>query len=137
MRISLDWLSDFVEWNEKDPAVIADRLTISVAEIEEVEERGRFLKDCCVGRVKALAKHPKADRLLLATVETDRGDKAVVCGGTNLKEGMLVAFAHVGATVRWHGEDVVTLEKTKIRAGSSTGRPPACPSARTCGRRWA
>jgi len=121
MKISLDWLSDFITWKEKDPRVIAERLTLATGEVEEIEEQGLQLADCCVGRVLTLARHPNADRLSLCDVATDRGTKHVVCGGTNLRKGMRVAFAHVGARVKWHGEGMVTLEKTKIRGEESEG----------------
>ncbi|MBI4142698.1 phenylalanine--tRNA ligase subunit beta [Candidatus Uhrbacteria bacterium] len=46
----------------------------------------------------------------------------VVCGGTNLREGMLVAFAPSGAYVRWHGQgDLVELKPTEIRGIRSEG----------------
>lgn len=120
MKISLEWLGEMIAWSEKNPHEIARRLTLSSAEVEEVQELGALLEHCCVGRVKALAKHPGADKLSVLEVETDKGMKKVVCGGTNLKDGMLVAFAHVGATVR-HGDELVTLQKAKIRGEESEG----------------
>jgi phenylalanyl-tRNA synthetase beta chain len=54
-------------------------------------------------------------------VETDRGLKRVVCGGSNLQVGQLVAFAHIGARVKWHGGDEMTLEPVKIRGEASEG----------------
>ncbi len=121
MKISLEWLGEFVTWNEKDPQAIADRLTLSTAEVEEVIRQDAFLGNCCVGEITELARHPNADKLSLATVKTDKGDKKVVCGGTNLRVGMKVAFAHVGATVKWHGGEVMTLSPVKIRGEESHG----------------
>lgn len=121
MKISLEWLSDFLTWTEKDPQKIAERMTLGSAEVEEVEMQGRYLENCCVGKVLTADRHPNADRLLICTVETDDDVKTVVCGGTNVVPGMLVAFAHVGATVKWHGEETVTLEPVKIRGTQSEG----------------
>lgn len=121
MKISLEWLSDFLEWTEKDPQKIADRITLGSAEVEEVEMQGKYLDRCCVGKVLTADKHPDADRLSVCTAETDKGVKTVVCGGTNVVPGMLVAFAHTGATVKWHGEETVTLEPVKIRGVQSEG----------------
>ena len=121
MKISLDWLQDFIEFKEKDPQVIAKEITAHTAEVDEVEEQGAILRHCVVGKVLTLGKHPGADRLSLCDVKTDRGVKKVVCGGSNLRVGMNVAFAHVGARVRWHGTDMVTLEKAKIRGEESEG----------------
>jgi len=120
MKISLEWLSSFVDLKETDPDTIARTITARVAEVDDVVVSGTFLKDVCVGKILTLGRHPNADRLSVCTVETDRGVKKVVCGGTNLKEGMLVAFAHVGARVK-HGDEIVTLTKATIRGEESEG----------------
>ncbi|HLC76427.1 MAG TPA: phenylalanine--tRNA ligase subunit beta [Candidatus Peribacterales bacterium] len=121
MKLSLNWLSDFVTFSEKNPLKIAEALTLSVAEVEDAEVQGDLLDHCCVGKVLALTKHPNADKLSLCEVETDQGKKRVVCGGTNLRLHMLVAFAHTGATVKWHGEEMMKLTKTAIRGEESEG----------------
>ena len=120
MKLSLEWLSEFVTFTTTDPEEIARRLTAHVGEVDDVEIQGKYLKDCCVGKVSNLRKHPGADKLNLCNVETDRGVKNIVCGGTNLREGMLVAFAHVGATVK-HGDEKMTLKEAKIRGEKSEG----------------
>ena len=121
MRISLTWLQDFIEFKEFDPQKIADAITAHTAEVDEVEVLGSMLEHCCVGKILKLEKHPNADRLTLCDVQTDKGTKRIVCGGTNLREGMKVAVAHVGATVLWHGTDMMTLEPVKIRGEASEG----------------
>ncbi|MBI3331636.1 phenylalanine--tRNA ligase subunit beta [Candidatus Peregrinibacteria bacterium] len=121
MKISLDWLSDFVTFTVKDPEEIARRITAGAAEVDAMEKQGALLEHTCVGKVFSIAKHPNADKLFLCEVKTDRGTKKVVCGGTNLHEGMNVAFAHTGARVKWHGEELTTLEKVKIRGEESEG----------------
>lgn len=121
MKISLDWLSDFITWHEHDSSKIAERVTTCTAEVEEMEVQGELLRHCCIGKVLSIAKHPNADKLSLCAVQTDQGTKHVVCGGTNLSKGMCVAFAHTGARVRWHGTEMQTLQKTKIRGEESEG----------------
>lgn len=121
MKISRDWLSDFVDWIETDPDVIADRITRGVGEVDIVEKQGAMMENVVVGKIVTLGKHPNADKLSVCTVETDTGTKKIVCGGTNLKEGMLVALAHVGATVKAGGKEMVTLTKAKIRGEESEG----------------
>jgi len=120
MKISLDWLGDYLDWKEIDPAKIAERLTMGTGEVEEIISPGSDLQGCCVGKILSLTKHPNADRLSLCTVQTDKGKKKIVCGGTNLREGMRVAFAHVGTEVQHDGERMV-LEKIKIRGEESEG----------------
>jgi phenylalanyl-tRNA synthetase beta chain len=121
MKISLDWLGDFVAWKNPDPDTVADRLTLSTAEIEDVAVQGALLAHCCVGEILSVNPHPNADKLRLVMVKTDKGEKKVVCGGTNLKVGQKVAFAHIGATVKWHGGELMTLAPVKIRGEESHG----------------
>ncbi len=121
MKISLNWLQDFVDLKETDVHVIADTITRSTGEVDDVEVQGALLKDCCVGKILKLDKHPNADKLTLCEVQTDKGVKKIVCGGSNLREGMKVAVAHVGAEVKWHGGEMVKLERTRIRGEESEG----------------
>ncbi|MBT4585734.1 phenylalanine--tRNA ligase subunit beta [Candidatus Peregrinibacteria bacterium] len=121
MRISHLWLQDFVTFKDNDPQKIATEITAHTAEVEEVEEQGAMLDKCCVGKIISMQKHPNADRLTLCNVKTDQGEKRIVCGGSNLREGMNVALAHIGARVLWHGEDMMTLEPVKIRGEQSEG----------------
>ena len=121
MKISLNWLGDYIEFTETDPQKISDAITAHTAEVDEVEVQGELLEHCCVGKVLSIEKHPNADKLQLCEVLTDKGSKRVVCGGTNLRTGMRVAFAHIGARVKWHGEDMMTLEPVKIRGEQSEG----------------
>ncbi len=121
MRLPLSWLSDFVDWTVTDPAAIAERISLSTAEVEEIEAQGKYLEGVIVARVETLTRHPKADRLWLADVETGKGLTRVVCGGTNLRTGMLIAFAPVGTTVLWHGGEEATLEPAVIRGEKSEG----------------
>ncbi len=120
MKISLHWLSEYVTLLENDPEKIAVAITGSIGEVDEVEVQGALLANCCVGKVTNLRKHPNADKLNLCDVETSTGMKKIVCGGTNLREGMLVAFAHVGAKVR-HGKEEFVLQVAKIRGEQSEG----------------
>ena len=56
MKLSLDWLLDFVDFSEHDPHTIAEVLTLGVAEVEEVEIQGALLEYCCVGKVLSVEK---------------------------------------------------------------------------------
>ena len=120
MKISLHWLSDFIELTEKNPSVIGDQLTRCMGEVDDIVVQGAFLEHCVVGKILTVEKHSNADTLNVCTVQTDQGIKTVVCGGTNVRVDMLVAFAHVGATVK-HGTETLTLSRIKIRGIESEG----------------
>ncbi len=121
MKISLNWLSDFADLTVTDPEEAARRITAGVAEVDDLEIQGAYLNKCCVGKVTNLGRHPNADRLSVCDIVTDDGIKHVVCGGTNLREGMKVAFARVGAKVRDHDGGTFELTRAKIRGEDSSG----------------
>ncbi|MBI4231729.1 phenylalanine--tRNA ligase subunit beta, partial [Candidatus Peregrinibacteria bacterium] len=118
-----NWLKDFVQLPKNlDPKDLGNELTLKTAEVEQVLNQEEQFANMVAGQVLELKKHPDADALQVAKVSV--GDKAVqiVCGGSNLKEGMYVAVTLPGALVRWHGEgDLVSVKDTKIRGVESCG----------------
>jgi len=117
VKISLDWLGDLVSW-EDDPTSLAARLTLAGLNVESVTEINRAWPGVIVGRVVSCARHPDADKLSLCRVNTGAGDPVqVVCGAPNVREGLTVLFAQVGAVLP--GD--VRLKKVKIRGVESCG----------------
>ena len=98
MRVSLDWLRDFVAL-DGDAQRVADDLTSSGLEVESVERAGAPLDGVVVAKVLTVARHPKADRLSVCTVDDGRGEVQVVCGAPNVAVGIKAPFARVGATL--------------------------------------
>ena len=54
MRISLQWLGDFLDLSEIDAARIEDILTTRVAEVDGVETCGRSLESALIAYVKSV-----------------------------------------------------------------------------------
>lgn len=121
MKISLNWLSNFISLTEKDHEKIKEVITARTAEIETMDSTGEHLENVVLGKIEKIWAHPNADKLKLTLVNDGKESIQVVCGGSNLKEGMKVAFAKLGAVVKWHGTDVVKMEKVKIRGEESLG----------------
>lgn len=121
MKISLNWLQNFVELTETDHETIKEVITARTAEVETMENTGAHLDGVVLGKVEKLMNHPNADKLQIARVNDGQNVLQVVCGGSNLKEGMKVAYAKIGAVVKWHGDQVVKMEKAKIRGEESSG----------------
>jgi phenylalanyl-tRNA synthetase beta chain len=99
MKFSWNWLNDHVDLTGIDPAEVAGRLTLTVAEVEGVETIGAGLRDVLVAGIVSVEQHPNADKLKV--VEVDLGDRHVsgVSGAPNLRQGMLVPVALPGATL--------------------------------------
>ena len=106
---------------EKNNEKIKEIVTARSAEIETMENIGSHLDNIVLGKIEKIMPHPNADKLRLTIVNDGKEKLQVVCGGSNLKEGMKVAFAKLGAVVRWHGTEVVKMERAKIRGEESFG----------------
>ncbi|MDD5438455.1 MAG: phenylalanine--tRNA ligase subunit beta [Patescibacteria group bacterium] len=122
LLVSYDWLKEYVSLKEK-PEEFAARISLSGPAVEKIIPQGEELRGIVVGKVVKLSPHPQADKLSLVSV--DIGHKQpinLVCGGTNLYVGQVVAVALVGAMVRWHGQgDLIELKPAQIRGVKSEG----------------
>ncbi len=95
MKISLEWLSDFV-----DVPAVADLvagLTAAGIEVEAVHDPAANVSGVVVGKVEAVGPHPKADKIRVTTVTDGTTSHTVVCGAPNVAVGQHVAFARIGA----------------------------------------
>lgn len=124
MLVSSSWLKDYVFLPDTLTAQELETvLTEHVVEVEGVFDQAASLDHIVVGKILSVEKHPDADRLNICLVQADEVEPIqIVCGGTNVSQGMLVALGKIGAQVQWHGEgELVTLKKTKIRGVTSLG----------------
>ncbi|MEK7285387.1 MAG: phenylalanine--tRNA ligase subunit beta [Chloroflexota bacterium] len=117
----VSWLRDYVPVTVA-PDELAERLHMAGMEVDHVERIGGEWERIWVGRIAELAKHPNADKLILATVDYGAGRRTtVVTGATNLTVGAVVAYAETGATLRdEHGKTFVLGPKA-MRGISSEG----------------
>ncbi|MEW5844484.1 MAG: phenylalanine--tRNA ligase subunit beta, partial [Bacteroidota bacterium] len=118
MKISLNWLNDYIDLKDISVSEIVDKLTYAGLEVEEVFDQAKQFEKIVVGFVKEAKKHPNADKLSVCTVSDGTQDYNVVCGAPNVATGQKVAFAKVGAVIP-NGE--MKLEKAKIRGEVSFG----------------
>ncbi|RME11408.1 MAG: phenylalanine--tRNA ligase subunit beta, partial [Ardenticatenia bacterium] len=127
MRVPLSWLNEFVQVDDIPVEELAERLTLAGLEVEEIERIGDWWdpERIRVGEVLKVEKHPNADRLVLATVEYGTGEPlTVVTGAPNVRPGMKVAFATVGATVingYSEAREKIKLKPAKLRGVRSEG----------------
>jgi tRNA-binding EMAP/Myf-like protein len=122
LRVPVSWLRDYVPLEMPLPE-LAERLSISTAEVEGIERRGvpdenGNLGLFRVGRVVEAAKHPNADRLQLCRVDIGEGEpRQIVCGAWNFGAGATVAVALPGAVLPGGLE----LEQRNVRGELSDG----------------
>ncbi len=123
MKISLNWLKKHVNiHNTFTAGEVAAKLKASTVEVEKIESLGKNLAGIVVGKVLSADKHPNADKLKVCQVDIGGEKLQIVCGGSNVYEGMLVALGRIGAKVKWHGEgDLIELTPATIRGVESSG----------------
>ncbi|MCV6592268.1 MAG: phenylalanine--tRNA ligase subunit beta [Silicimonas sp.] len=117
MKFTLSWLRDHLD-TEASVDEIADTLTDLGLEVEEIVNPAEKLKTFTIGKVLKAEKHPDADRLRVCNVATDEGEKQIICGAPNAREGITVVICKPGDYVP--GIDV-TLSVGKIRGIESHG----------------
>lgn len=118
MKLSLRWLSRYVDLGDLSPEQVRDDLTMSTAEVEEIEVFGGGLGDLVVGHVVEHGRHPDADKLSLNRVDVGDGELlSIVCGAPNVAAGQKVAVVKPGGVL----PGGFKIKKTKIRGVESLG----------------
>jgi len=134
MRISLNWLSEYVDLPtpEEPPQggpdaergfaasadLLARRLTAVGLEVEAVERTGANLAGVVAARIVASEKHPNAEKLSVTRVDAGSGEPLrIVCGARNYEVGDVVPLATVG-TVLPGG---TRIERATLRGVESSG----------------
>ena len=99
MFLSMNWISDFVDFTGLDKAELIHRFSLSTAEVEnEIFFKGSDLSGVVIAEIKSIEDHPDSKKLHLLKVDAGDGQLTdVVCGAPNVKLGMKTAFAKVGA----------------------------------------
>ncbi|WEF25611.1 phenylalanine--tRNA ligase subunit beta [Paracoccus sp. S3-43] len=117
MKFTLSWLKEHLDTTATLDE-ITEALTDLGLEVEEVRDPAAKLRTFTLARVLHAQQHPDADRLRVCRVLTDEGEKQIVCGAPNAREGITVVLAKPGDYVP--GIDV-TLGVGKIRGVESHG----------------
>ena len=117
MKFTLSWLKDHLD-TEATVDEIAAALTDLGLEVESITNPADRLGAFTLARVVAAEPHPDADRLRVCRVDTDEGEKQIVCGAPNARAGITVVLAKPGDYVP--GIDL-TLSVGRIRGVESHG----------------
>ncbi|NUM57727.1 MAG: phenylalanine--tRNA ligase subunit beta [Bdellovibrionaceae bacterium] len=120
MKISLNWLSDYLDLSDyyKKPDVLAEVLTKAGLEVEGIENKSKDFENVVIGLILEKDKHPNADKLSLCRVTTGQGIvHQIVCGAQNHKTGDRVIVALPGALLPGN----FAIQKSVIRSVESYG----------------
>lgn len=118
MKVSLDWLNQYVDLHDLTAEQIGAALTDLGLELETITRTGSIDPQVVVGHVTACAPHPNADALRLCQVNVGEDEPLqIVCGAPNARQGIYVAVARVGAVLPGDFK----IKKSKIRGEASFG----------------
>jgi phenylalanyl-tRNA synthetase beta chain len=116
MKIALSWLNDFIR-QSVSARELADRLTMAGLEVESIEIPGGGFQGIRIGKIIGLEKVSRSEKLSLCRVDVGDDVLSIVCGAPNVREGMTVAVAVVGALL----PGGIRIEKATVRGIDSFG----------------
>ena len=99
MRVSINWIKDYVDLSGIEADEMVKRFNLSTAEIEDVEIMGEKIQDVVFGKVLKVEKHPESNHLHILQVDVGDEKLQIVCGAPNVYEGMVTAVCKVGGSV--------------------------------------
>lgn len=131
MKLSLDWLSDFVDLSGLSAQEIADKLSMGAFEVEEVRKTGPDIEGpLLVGEILEINPHPNADKIRLTKIKLSDQSPAqdIVCGAWNIEVGQKIPVALPGARViNRHDNSPLLIKESKIRGVASNGMLCSAP----------
>lgn len=102
MKLSFDWLGDYVDLRGLTPQEVADKLTMGAFEVEEIREVGPDIQgDVVVGEILEINKHPDADKVRVTKTRVKEGEEPlqICCGAWNIEVGQRIPVALPGSKV--------------------------------------
>lgn len=121
MKISLDWLSDYITLNQGLGTDELVRGLIQLGhEVDAVNNPGAAFANVVVGKVTSREKHPNADKLGVCMVDVGPvhgTTRQIVCGAANARAGITVAVALPGCVLP--GD--FSIKASEIRGVASNG----------------
>jgi phenylalanyl-tRNA synthetase beta chain len=116
MLATLNWLRDFVDI-DMEVGKLADLLTMSGLEVEEIKKLGDGLDKIVVAEIVEVAPHPDGKDLFVTKVTNGTENLQVVSAAPNTKVGIKIALAPPGVTLA-NGQ---VVEKKKFKGVESCG----------------
>ncbi|MFI3174486.1 MAG: phenylalanine--tRNA ligase subunit beta [Bacillota bacterium] len=117
MNIPMSWLKEYTDVEADIKAYVED-ITMSGSKVEGYEKVSDDIKKVVSGTIKAITKHPNADKLQICTIDVGSGsDLTIVTGAKNIAVGQFVPVALDGAVIT-EGKEIHTGD---LRGISSEG----------------
>ncbi len=116
MKFSEQWLRSWVNPQVSRDELVA-RLSMVGLEVDSVSPVAGVFSGVVVGEVLSTEQHPDADKLRVCQVSDGQTQFQVVCGAPNVRPGLKVPFAMIGAELPGDFK----IKKAKLRGVESNG----------------
>ncbi|WP_462402339.1 phenylalanine--tRNA ligase subunit beta [Pseudomonas sp. Marseille-QA0332] len=116
MKFSEQWLRGWVNPHVSRDELVA-RLSMAGLEVDSVTPAAGQFSGIVVGEVLATEQHPDADKLRVCQVSNGSETFQVVCGAPNVRPGLKIPFAMIGAELPGDFK----IKKAKLRGVESFG----------------
>ena len=117
MRFTISWLKQFLD-TDASLEQIANSLTMTGLEVEEIEDRLAELAAFEVAEILSTEPHPDADKLNICKIKTEKEVFELVCGAPNVRAGIKAVLAPLGSVIP---ANQMKVKKVKIRGIESIG----------------
>ena len=116
MKVSINWIKDFLNLDGINIEEAISKFTMSVAEVEGIEYKGKDLEGVVTAKILDVQPVPNSKKLHLLQVDAGSEKLQIVCGAPNVRVGLVTALAKVGAKL---GD--ITIGKAKLAGIESYG----------------
>ena len=118
MKLSRNWLADFVDVSDIDNKEYSDRLTDTGSKVEGFEVLGEDIENVVVAKIVKITPHENSDHLQICTMDVGTGTNVqIVTGAQNVFEGAIVPAALPVAKL----PGGVVIKSGKLRGVQSDG----------------
>jgi len=121
MIFSEQWMREWVSIPVSREALV-EQLTMAGLEVDNTEPVAGVFSGVVVAEVTAVEQHPDADKLRICQVNDGATTVQVVCGASNVRPGLKVAFARVDALLPGErANKSLQIKKARLRGIESYG----------------
>ncbi|MCA9765908.1 MAG: phenylalanine--tRNA ligase subunit beta [Carnobacterium sp.] len=118
MNVSYQWLSEYLDLTGITPEGLADKMSRTGIEVEDVFVPETGLKKIVVGHAIKVEDHPDSDHLHVCQVDIGEEELSqIVCGAPNIATGQKIIVALPGSRITGNTK----IKKSKMRGQASNG----------------
>ncbi len=122
MKISREWLSQYVDFEDLSDQAFCDLITTRVAEVDAIERSGEPIQSAVIALIQSVKPHQTKKEISIVSLHDGKSAVQVVCGAENCREGQLVVYVPPGGVVyEKNNESLKQIESREISGVQSHG----------------